>query len=277
MPELPEVETVRLGLSPHVIGKKVSSIQVQRRDLRYPIPSLLEACFENKVIQNIRRRSKYLLFDFEVVPQVMIVHLGMSGRLVIKAPQDTFEKHTHVTWNLGSHLILSYNDPRRFGCVTFCKVEEENNHPFFRHLGPDPLTEKFSASFLKERLSKKKAPIKTALLDQQVIAGLGNIYVCEALFRSKISPFMPSCQVSFEQVALLIDSIRSVLKEAIDAGGSSLKDHRQANGELGYFQHAFKVYARKGEVCKECRKETIILKRVSGRSTYFCNFCQRLE
>ncbi len=276
MPELPEVETVRLGLSPHVIGKKVSSIQVQRRDLRYPIPSLLEACFENKVIKSIRRRSKYLLFDFEESNQVMIVHLGMSGRLVLKSPAETFEKHTHVMWGLSPHLILSYHDPRRFGCVTVCKAEEESSHPFFRHLGPDPLTDQFSPAYLKDSLNKKKSPLKTALLDQQVVAGLGNIYVCEALFRSKLSPFMPSCQVSFEQIKLLIDAVRSVLKEAIAAGGSSLKDHRQANGELGYFQHAFRVYGRKGEVCKECREETIELERVSGRSTYFCRSCQKV-
>lgn len=296
MPELPEVETVRRGLAPTMEGAHVRRLELRRPDLRFPLPRDFAARVEGRRIEALSRRAKYLLVDLED-DLTVIAHLGMSGSFrieagaVVDAPgvfhheRGKDEKHDHVVFHLdrpeGSVRIV-YNDPRRFGFMDLMRRSELDAYPAFRDLGPEPVGNMLSADYLATRFADRSQPLKGALLDQKVIAGLGNIYVCEALWRAHLSPTRKvSTLVTAKgrpkaELALLTQSIRDVIAEAIQAGGSSLRDHIRADGTLGYFQHSFRTYDREGEPCLTdgCRGtvERIVQ---SGRSTFYCRACQK--
>ncbi len=280
MPELPEVETVRRGLEPVLTGRRIERVEVRRRDLRLPIPSGLEASMTGRRIESLGRRAKFLLVHLEGGDS-LIVHLGMSGRFRIfdGAPPEP-ETHDHVLFAVEGGATVVFNDPRRFGMMIPARTAETDSHPCLAGLGPEPLGPAFDATVLRAQLARRKSPIKTTLLDQTVVAGLGNIYVCEALFRAGISPRRRADTVGAAKVDRLADAIREVLTEAIAAGGSSLRDHRQPSGELGYFQHRFAVYDRAGERCPDCDCDlasTGGIQRIvqAGRSTFYCARRQR--
>ena len=283
MPELPEVETVRRGLMPAILGQVIFMAEVNRPDLRWRFPKNMAKRLTGARVTALRRRSKYILMDLDR-GETLIIHLGMSGRMLISGPKlgnfftehPAAEKHDHVVFHMENGARITFNDARRFGAMDLATTPEVENHKFLTSLGPEPLGNSFNESYLKGALTAKNTPIKTALLDQRIIAGLGNIYVCEVLYRSKILPTHKATTLSKLAIGKIVPTIREVLEEAIAAGGSSLKDYRQTGGELGYFQHNFQVYGREGEPCKEkvCKG---IIKRItqSGRSSFFCPQCQR--
>lgn len=282
MPELPEVETVRRGLTPAMKGQVIVKADVNRPDLRWPFPERMSERLTGATITQLRRRSKYILADLDT-GETLLIHLGMSGRMLISGdPSAEFthvhpalEKHDHVVFHMENGARITFNDPRRFGAMDLLVTATAEQHKLLAVLGPEPLGNDFNDSVLIDAFKNKKSPIKSALLDQRIVCGLGNIYVCEALFRSKISPKKLAKDVEKSKVRTLVPIIRDVLTEAIEAGGSSLKDFRQADGDLGYFQHSFDVYGREGEPCKspECTKN---IERIvqSGRSTFYCTSCQ---
>jgi len=281
MPELPEVETVRRGLAPHLEGRVIARIEARRPDLRWPLPPDLVQVVTGARVTGLRRRSKYILVDLEGRGSILL-HLGMSGRMLIEdAVQGDFHRdpailprHDHVVfWNdLGTRI--TFNDARRFGMVDL--VAEGSEHPMLAHLGPEPLSEGFTAEVLSRALAGRRMPIKAALLDQRIVAGLGNIYVSEALSRAGIDPRRLGGEVTQAEAASLVGHVRDVLEEAIAAGGSSLRDHRQASGELGYFQHSFRVYGREGAPCPTPGCGGTVERIVqSGRSSFFCPNCQK--
>lgn len=281
MPELPEVETVRRGLIPVMEGQVIARAQVNRPDLRWPLPDRMAERLSGAAVLRLRRRSKYILLDLST-DETLLVHLGMSGRMLVSgAPLGQFHhdhpapaKHDHVVLDMANGARVTFNDARRFGAMDLMETGTEEAHPLLAALGPEPLGNAFSEAYLLQRLHGRMTPIKAALLDQSVVAGLGNIYVAEALFRARISPRRLAGNVGPLRAARLVPIIRDVLSEAIEAGGSSLRDYRQADGELGYFQHAFRVYGREGQPCPACA--TAIARIVqSGRSSYFCPRCQR--
>lgn len=282
MPELPEVETVRRGLVPAMEGQVIVSAQVNRPDLRWPLPLRMAERLTGARVLGLRRRSKYLLVDLSG-GESLLIHLGMSGRMLVSgsmlgafhhehpAPQ----KHDHVILDMEGGARITFNDARRFGAMDLLDTEKAEKHPLLSELGPEPLGNEFDGAYLVEALKGRRTPIKSALLDQHLVAGLGNIYVCETLFRAGISPTRLAGDLSGRQVTSLVPIIREVLSEAIDAGGSSLRDHRQANGDLGYFQHTFRVYDREGAVCTAPGCTGTITRIVqSGRSSFFCPRCQ---
>ncbi len=276
MPELPEVETVMRGLEPAMMNKKISNVQKRRPDLRVPFPEDLEEVLEGRVVQSLTRRAKYILIHFDS-EDVLVIHLGMSGRvLIISDVEYDPEKHDHliITMNDGTHIV--YNDPRRFGMIFLVSQDGMSSHKAFKDMGPEPLGNDFSAPILKERLKGKKVPIKQALLDQRVVCGLGNIYVCEALNMARILPLRKAHEVTLDEAETLVPIIRDVLSKAIAAGGSSLKDFAGADGDLGYFQHQFKTYDREGENCMNdgCSGSIERIKQ-GGRSTFYCPTCQK--
>lgn len=278
MPKLPEVETVCKGLRPLLVGNTFKHVEKRRPNLRIPFPADFEASLQGRGIEGVERRAKYIQIFLDS-GQVLIIHLGMSGRLLIQSEQQFHQEalhiHDHVIFTLSSGERVRYRDPRRFGLMTLCGREQIKTHPLFRHLGPEPLTQAFNAQLLEEALKNKKMPIKTALLDQRLVVGVGNIYVSEALFRAGISPLRHAGCISQEEIAKLLPLLKQVLKEAIAAGGSTLRDHIQPNGELGYFQHRFKVYGRQGQSCFNCGEEHLIQRTVqAGRSTFYCLNCQ---
>ncbi|MCA0044255.1 bifunctional DNA-formamidopyrimidine glycosylase/DNA-(apurinic or apyrimidinic site) lyase [Celeribacter litoreus] len=283
MPELPEVETVRRGLEPSMSGVKIMRADVNRQDLRWPFPERMVERLTGARVLQLRRRSKYILADLDR-DETLLIHLGMSGRMTVSGdPLGQFvhehpaqEKHDHVVFHMENGARVTFNDPRRFGAMDLIPSGAEATHPLLAKLGPEPLGNAFSEEHLVTALKDKQSPIKSALLDQHIVAGLGNIYVCEVLFRAGIHPARRASRISAARVASLVPIIREVLLEAIDAGGSSLKDFRQADGELGYFQHSFKVYGREGGACVTDNCDATI-KRItqSGRSTFFCPHCQR--
>ncbi|QHQ36634.1 bifunctional DNA-formamidopyrimidine glycosylase/DNA-(apurinic or apyrimidinic site) lyase [Algicella marina] len=282
MPELPEVETVRRGLKPAMEGQSIARTEVRRPDLRWRFPDRMAERLSGVRVNNLRRRSKVLILDLDS-RESLLVHLGMSGRMLIEGempggfhlPQSAPGKHDHVIFNMESGTRITFNDPRRFGAMDLWPTFALDKHRFFRKLGPEPLSNNFNGPYLVERLQGKKAPIKAALLDQRIVCGLGNIYVCEALWRSGIAPTLPAGDVTEDRLEALIGHIRTTLEEAIEAGGSSLKDYRKADGELGYFQHSFAVYGREGEPCqrKGCAGSIDRIAQ-SGRSTFCCLTCQ---
>lgn len=293
MPELPEVETVRRGLEPAMAGQKIVKVKQRRKDLRFPFPARFVERLEGRRIVSLGRRAKYLLADLDS-GDVLAMHLGMSGSFRIEDeddaktpgafhhPRSKDTAHDHVVFHLSNHKRVIYNDPRRFGFMDLVPRSELASHKLFQHVGIEPLGNQLSGEFLAKAFAGKKTSLKAALLDQSLIAGLGNIYVCEALHRAHLSPKRAASTIATkkgapnERAMLLAKEIRVVLEDAIKAGGSSLRDHRQADGTLGYFQHAFRVYDREGEPCptKGCGGT---IKRIvqNGRSTFFCPVCQR--
>ena len=276
MPELPEVETVKRGLSPFLAGRKIVRVEKARPDLRWPIPGSLEHVLTGTRVLKLERRGKYILW-YTQDGMVMILHLGMSGRVLItKNLPKAKNAHDHLIFETEDGFFIRYNDPRRFGFIDIIPLKNLEEYRSLAALGPEPLSNAFNASALRQKINKKQSPIKSVLLDQTIIAGLGNIYVCEALHRSGISPRRKAKNISENKIDSLVTAIRVVLQDAINAGGSTLKDHLQTTGEMGYFQHQFRVYSREGE---ECMKKSCsgIIKRIiqSGRSTFFCGKCQR--
>ena len=283
VPELPEVETVRRGLCPVMEGQRITSAQVNRPDLRWPFPERMAERLSNQTVTALRRRSKYILADLSS-GETLIIHLGMSGRMLISGHQigdfhhehPAPEKHDHVVLDMSNGARITFNDARRFGAMDLAPTVSVESHWLLADLGPEPLGNAFNEGYLIERLMNRKTPIKSALLDQKIVAGLGNIYVCEALFRAGVSPKRHAEKLSKQRAGGLVPIIRQVLAEAIEAGGSSLKDYRQADGELGYFQHSFVVYGREGEPCRNPECDGTIGRIVqSGRSTFYCPKCQR--
>ncbi|MFC2968483.1 bifunctional DNA-formamidopyrimidine glycosylase/DNA-(apurinic or apyrimidinic site) lyase [Acidimangrovimonas pyrenivorans] len=283
MPELPEVETVRRGLQPVMEGRRIERAEVNRPDLRRPFPPRMAERLTGARVERLRRRSKYILADLST-GETLLIHLGMSGRMLISGdmvggfhhPHPAPSKHDHVVLHMEGGARVTFNDARRFGSMDLIATEKAEEHPLLAGLGPEPLGNQFSETYLADRLKGRRTPIKAALLDQRVVAGLGNIYVCEVLHRAHIDPRRKAGQIAAKRVATLVPAIRDVLTEAIAAGGSSLRDYRQADGELGYFQHTFRVYDREGEPCPTPGCGGTIRRIVqSGRSTFFCPRCQR--
>jgi formamidopyrimidine-DNA glycosylase len=271
MPELPEVETVVRGMAGVLEGRRIARVEVRRPDLRRPIPVDLARRLTGAVVTRLYRRAKYALIETDR-GDVMILHLGMSGRVMLDSAGTGKHDHILIATDEGRQLVL--NDPRRFGSVDLVRVEALYDHPLLADIGPEPLGNEFNEAMLADALTGRRTPIKAALLDQTIVAGLGNIYVCEALFQSGISPVRLSHTVPGKRTARLVPAIRDVLTRAIDVGGSSLRDFVQVNGELGYFQHAWQVYGREGEPCRACARPVLRIVQ-SGRSTFYCSHCQR--
>lgn len=283
MPELPEVETVRRGLAPAMEGARIARAAVNRPDLRWPFPDRMAERLQGAEVLQLRRRSKYILGDLST-GETLLIHLGMSGRMTVSGdPLGMFhhhhpapEKHDHVVLDMDNGARITFNDARRFGAMDLALTGAIEAHKLLAGLGPEPLGNAFSEGYLIAALRGKAAPIKAALLDQRIVAGLGNIYVCEALHRAGISPTRKAGRIAAPRLAALVPVIRQVLDEAIAAGGSSLRDHRQADGELGYFQHEFRAYGREGAPCPTPGCPGTIRRIVqSGRSTFYCPQCQR--
>ena len=280
MPELPEVETVRRGLLPVMEGQVIASADVNRPDLRWPLPKDMAERLTGARVVSLNRRSKYILVELST-GETLLIHLGMSGRMLISGTMPgTFhhqhpapQKHDHVVLHMQNGARITFNDARRFGAMDLMPTATAHLHPLLIKLGPEPLGNHFDTFTLAGRLADRATPIKSALLDQTNVAGLGNIYVCETLFRARIAPTRLAGQISAAEIAMLVPTIRQVLSEAIEAGGSSLKDFRQTDGELGYFQHRFQVYDRQGQPCPNCGAPIARLVQ-SGRSTYHCPTCQ---
>jgi len=281
MPELPEVETVCRGLTHLLEGRVLARVDVRRKDLRIPFPPMLARDLTGRTVTKVRRRAKYILIDLDN-GQTIIAHLGMSGRMTTVNQGAPLEAHDHVVFHLDNGVEVRFNDPRRFGLMTLSAQADLDSHKLFKGQGPDPLTEVFTPAFLATALKGRKTSIKVALLDQRIVTGLGNIYVCEALFRSKLSPKRRSGTINGDRAKVLVPDIKKVLEAAIKVGGSTLRDHIQPNGELGYFQHNFLVYGREGEPCRNAArhpgkdKGKGVIKRIvqGGRSTFYCPICQ---
>jgi len=282
MPELPEVETVRRGLSPAMTDAVIAQADVNRPDLRWPFPDAMADRLTGHRVLGLRRRSKYILADLSS-GETLLIHLGMSGRMLVSGdPLGQFvhdhpapEKHDHVVLHMDNGARITFNDPRRFGAMDLMETATADQHKLLAVLGPEPLGNGFNEAHLIAAFENKNTPVKSALLDQRIVAGLGNIYVCEALFRAGISPTRKAGRIAASRVAALVPIIRDVLAEAIEAGGSSLRDFRQADGELGYFQHRFDVYGREGEPCRTVGCSSDITRIVqSGRSSFYCRTCQ---
>ncbi|MBI1169848.1 bifunctional DNA-formamidopyrimidine glycosylase/DNA-(apurinic or apyrimidinic site) lyase [bacterium] len=281
MPELPEVETVRRGLLPVMEGQQIAAAEVNRPDLRFPLPERMAERLTGQRVETLRRRSKYILADLSS-GETLLIHLGMSGRMLISGtilgefhhPHPVPQKHDHVVLTMEGGARITFNDARRFGAMDLMRTADWQAHKLLAGLGPEPLGNDFHETYLLQRLAGRLTPIKAALLDQTVVSGLGNIYVCEVLHRAGIAPDRLAGDLSSQQVSDLVPLIRTVLAEAIEAGGSSLRDYRQADGELGYFQHTFRVYDREGAPCTTCGTP---IKRLvqSGRSSFYCPTCQR--
>ncbi len=279
MPELPEVETVRRGLIPKLVGRRIVRLQQRRKDLRVPMPRKFAERVEGRTVLGIDRRAKYLLIRLDD-GNTLICHLGMSGRMVLHDAQSAAEhplgRHDHVVIDTDQGWQIRFNDARRFGLMLLAADEAVAKHKLFKGLGPEPLDEAFDGAALARRLEGRKTTIKAALLDQKTLVGVGNIYACEALYMAGISPRRSAHTVQGERADRLMAAIKQVLLRSIDDGGSTLRDHIQPDGELGYFQTRFKVYDREGAPCltKGCGKEVRRLVQ-SGRSTFYCGHCQR--
>ena len=282
MPELPEVETVMRGLEPVLVGALFETVHVRRANLRFPLPENMAARLEGCVVTKLERRSKYILVHLDD-GFILVVHLGMSGRISIETSRlyGSPEKHDHVIFHMSNGHVVSYNDARRFGCMVLVSGNEIGVHKMFRNLGFEPLGGELDPASLSAIACQKNVDLKSLLMDQRIIAGLGNIYVCEALFRAGLSPRRKAVTLARRGGApgirstRLVSAIQTVLRDAIKAGGSTLRDHRMTDGSLGYFQHSFKVYGREGGQCSRpgCAGE---IKRIrqAGRSTFYCGHCQ---
>lgn len=271
MPELPEVETVMRGLSAVLIGHHFTSIDCRRKDLRFALPKTMDTTLCGKEIIRLTRRAKYILIHF-TGHKTLIVHLGMSGRMVIDDGSSKLHKHDHVIFKTNTKLQIKFNDPRRFGMMDVVDTDKLDEHKCLKHLGIEPLDKAFSGEALYTKLKSKKIAIKLAIMDQAVVVGVGNIYACEALFASHIHPMRAAQSITPSECNTLVSAIKSVLKRAIAKGGSSLRDYVQADGELGYFQHEFAVYGREGEPCTgcTCKSKKVLRINQGGRSTFYC-------
>jgi formamidopyrimidine-DNA glycosylase len=275
MPELPEVETVRRGLASMISGRRIVRVELRRPDLRRPFPPKLAAQLNGALIGALGRRGKYILIELDE-DGLLLLHLGMSGRLTAGRAELPPAAHDHVVLTLDDGTVIRFNDPRRFGLVDYLRRGEASQHPLLAGLGPEPLEPGFDGPYLRGALAGKLTPIKAALLDQRLVAGLGNIYVCEALFRARLSPRRLAASIGRGRAERLAAAIKSVLAEAIAAGGSSLRDYVQPDGALGYFQHRWAVYGREGDPCPGCDCSAGVRRIVqSGRSTFFCTRWQR--
>ncbi|MBO6583983.1 MAG: bifunctional DNA-formamidopyrimidine glycosylase/DNA-(apurinic or apyrimidinic site) lyase [Hyphomonas sp.] len=280
MPELPEVETVRRGLAPVMEGQRIERLVHNRADLRFPFPDRFAERLSGARITHLGRKAKFLTLALST-DEVLVMHLGMTGRFTVAGEKlgefqhetGTNPRHDHVVFNLENGASVTYNDPRRFGFMELWPAQQFQAYPRLMAMGPEPLSNGFSEAYLNTVLRGRKTPIKSALLDQSVIAGLGNIYVCEALWRAGVSPRRSAATVPGQRAARLVPAINDVIAEAIAAGGSSISDFASASGELGYFQHTFAVYDREGDPCRNCTKP---IQRIvqSGRSSFFCSACQ---
>ena len=286
MPELPEVETVRRGLQPHLEGARLVKVEARRPDLRFPLPQDFVHRLTGARVERLERRAKYLAATLDT-GETLIAHLGMTGRFTIrgKAGEETpgeFEheaggdpKHDHVVFTTDRGETITFNDARRFGYMDLAPTAELSNSRWFAGLGPEPLGKDFDAAHLVKAFQGKKQNIKVSLLDQRIVAGLGNIYVSEALHRAKIDPGTPAGDLTFGRLKALVKAIRETLEEAIEAGGSTLRDYRAADGALGYFQHRFRVYGREEQACMRPRCRGVVRRTVqAGRSTFSCPACQ---
>ena len=293
MPELPEVETVRRGLQGAMEGSKIVKAEARRKDLRFPFQKDFVARLEGQTVTGLGRRAKYLMADL-ASGDVLLMHLGMSGSFrVVKDeaaktpgkfhhPRNDDRAHDHVMFRMSSGAAVIFNDPRRFGYMKIIARNALEDEPLLKGLGPEPLGNEFDAKMLARSCASKKTSLKAALLDQRVVAGLGNIYVCEALFRAHLSPRRLAATLATrkgeptDHAGRLVEAIHAVLNQAIKAGGSSLRDHRQTSGELGYFQHSFQVYDREGEKCQSAGCGGIVRRFTqNGRSTFWCPKCQK--
>jgi formamidopyrimidine-DNA glycosylase len=279
MPELPEVETVMRGLRAALEGRRIVRAVAHRADLRWALPVGLARRLTGARVLGFRRRGKYMLMRLDGGDSVLL-HLGMSGRMLVeRAGRNDVTLHEHLVMETDEGWRVGFVDPRRFGSVDLVPTAEEDAHRLLAELGPEPLDAAFDVASLSGALAGKRTPIKAALLDQKIVAGLGNIYVCEALFRAEISPLRSAHTVPGARATRLVPAIKDTLTEAIAAGGSSLRDYVQPDGELGYFQHAWKVYGREGEMCGRCPGKPVCqgIRRVvqSGRSTFYCPRVQR--
>ena len=274
MPELPEVETVAKGLAQVWDGRRFVSVETRRTGLRVPFPRDFARLLTGRTVETVGRRAKYLVVRLDG-GLVMLGHLGMSGRMTIGSLRNAPPgPHDHVEWVTDQGVSVTLTDPRRFGLFTLCQSSELATHPLLAGIGPEPLDDAFDARTLAAALKGKSGPIKTVLLDQRVVAGLGNIYVCESLFRAGISPLRAAGSLGAAEIGRLLPQIKAVLHEAIAAGGSTLRDHARPDGELGYFQHSFQVYGREGEACPSCpgAPDCGGVSRITqaGRSTFYC-------
>ncbi len=279
MPELPEVETVKTAINAKVQNAKILTSQLYRDKIRFPIPSNFTALTSQNTLKTIERRSKYILLHLDNA-HTIILHLGMSGRIYIEQNKKDTDRHKHDHWvcTFDNGYTLSFNDPRRFGILDITPTDNIKNHPLLKNIGPEPLGSYFTATYLYNVLQNKKAPIKTTILDQKNIAGIGNIYASEALFRSNINPQRISNSLSKKETTTLHKEIIETLNDAIKAGGSTLKDFHHTDGSLGYFQHQFKVYDKENHPCPNCTCDgTYTIKKITqaGRSTYFCPHKQK--
>jgi len=301
MPELPEVETVRRGLQPAMEGAKIVKAEARRKDLRFPFQKDFVRRLEGQTVTGLGRRAKYLMADLGS-GDVLLMHLGMSGSFRVLKHDEKIEPgtfyhargenraHDHVVFHMSTGAAIVFNDPRRFGYMKVIARKALEDEPLLRGLGPEPLGNEFDADMLARSCANKKTSLKAALLDQRVVAGLGNIYVCEALFRAQLSPRRLAATLATkaghrkgiaggeptDHARRLVAAIHAVLNQAIKAGGSSLRDHRQTSGELGYFQHSFQVYDREGEKCQTAGCGGIVRRfNQNGRSTFWCPKCQK--
>ncbi len=271
MPELPEVETVCRGVTPHLLGRRITAVTVRNAGLRWPVPAELGAYLQGQQVLSLRRRAKYLLVEF--ASGWMIVHLGMSGRLYLVDSGAAVAKHDHIDWQLDSGRVLRYTDPRRFGAVLWVDGKDYSGHGLLNHLGPEPLSDNFSGHYLHQRARARKQAIKTLLMDGRIVVGVGNIYANEALFMAGIRPSRPAGAISLARMVLLADAVKRVLASAIAQGGTTLKDFVGGDGKPGYFKQELLVYGRAGQPCPHCHtplKET----RLAQRSTVHCPHCQ---
>jgi formamidopyrimidine-DNA glycosylase len=292
MPELPEVETVRRGLAPAMEDARFEKVEARRPDLRWPLPKNFVQALEGHTVTGLGRRAKYLLADLSS-GDVLLMHLGMSGSFRVSHGKDSTpgvyyhdrskdESHDHIIFHMSSGARIAFNDPRRFGCMKLIKRAQIDDEPLLRALGPEPLGNAFDAAMLARACKGKKTSLKAALSDQKVVAGLGNIYVCEALNRARLSPKRQASNIASrsggpnERAENLVDAIKAVLNDAIKASGSSLRDHRRTDGALGDFQHNFRVYDREDGKCPTPGCGGTIKRIVqAGRSTFFCPVCQK--
>jgi len=271
VPELPEVETIRRGIAPHVVGRTIVRVVVRERRMRWPVPKSFAARLAGRRIEGTARRGKYLILDLGA--DRLILHLGMSGRLLLLEQGHPLRKHDHLDFELSGGLLLRLNDPRRFGAALLWPGSQAS-HALLKHLGPEPFADEFSADYLFRLSRRRSAAVKNFLMDGRVVVGVGNIYAVEALFRAGIRPMRPAGRVTRAQYGQLVQAVREVLNDAIEAGGTSFRDYRNSSGEPGYFAQKLFVYDRAGESCRKCG--TKIRKLTIGqRSSFYCPNCQK--